>query len=352
MPYLGVAPNPRQNREVDDISSGFNGSTTAFTLQVNSQNVSPGSENSIIVSVGGIVQNPGTDYTIAASTITFTTAPASGLSFFGLVLGQGIVAVEAADGSITATKLASPLDLPDNQKIRFGTGNDLEIFFDASNSIIREPNAVAGQLIIDGYNGTDIRQGSTGEHMIRAIGGADVELYHNGTKQCETSTNGLAFPNGKGIDFSAQTATSASGASTSSELLDHYEEGTWTGLLNGGNFTATQTNFVYTRIGRKVTVNGTMTGFSSSSNGSNLELTGIPFSTESGVAFVGSASYSKVNTHSGYSNPAACRVEEGSNRIVFMYDGEGANARFALRYVDLNNTSDSLIQFTVTYFTA
>ena len=33
MPYLGVAPNPRENREVDDISSSFNGSTTAFTLQ-------------------------------------------------------------------------------------------------------------------------------------------------------------------------------------------------------------------------------------------------------------------------------------------------------------------------------
>ena len=45
MSYIGPAPNPGQNREVDDISSGFNGSTTAFTLQVNSQNVSPGSPN-------------------------------------------------------------------------------------------------------------------------------------------------------------------------------------------------------------------------------------------------------------------------------------------------------------------
>ena len=88
MTYIGPEPNPGQNREVDNISSGFNGSTTAFTLQVNSQNVSPGSANAIIVSLGGVVQNPGTDYTVAASTLTFTTAPASGLSFFGLVLGQ------------------------------------------------------------------------------------------------------------------------------------------------------------------------------------------------------------------------------------------------------------------------
>ena len=86
MAYIGPEPNPGQNREVDDISSSFNGSEVNFTLQVNSQNVSPGSANAIIVSLGGVIQNPGTDYTVAASTLTFTTAPANGLSFFGLVL--------------------------------------------------------------------------------------------------------------------------------------------------------------------------------------------------------------------------------------------------------------------------
>ena len=109
MSYIGPAPNPGQNREVDDISSSFNGSTTAFTLQVNSQNVSPGSSNNIIVSLGGVVQNPGTDYTIAASTITFTTAPASGLSFFGLVLGQQVDIQSVADSaSIVSPTLSNP----------------------------------------------------------------------------------------------------------------------------------------------------------------------------------------------------------------------------------------------------
>ena len=97
MAYIGAEPLPGQNREVDDISSGFNGSTTAFTLQVSSSNVSPESANNIIVSVGGVIQNPGTDYTVAASTITFTTAPASGLDFFGLLLGAGINTATVAD---------------------------------------------------------------------------------------------------------------------------------------------------------------------------------------------------------------------------------------------------------------
>ena len=51
MAYVGSAPNPGQNREVDDISSGFDGSTTAFTLQVGGSNVSPGSNNNIVVSL-------------------------------------------------------------------------------------------------------------------------------------------------------------------------------------------------------------------------------------------------------------------------------------------------------------
>ena len=40
MAYIGAEPVTGQNREVDDISSGFNGSTTSFTLQVNSLNTS------------------------------------------------------------------------------------------------------------------------------------------------------------------------------------------------------------------------------------------------------------------------------------------------------------------------
>ena len=99
MAYVGSAPNPGQNREVDDISSNFDGSTTAFTLQVGGSNVSPGSNNNIVVSLGGVIQNPGNDFTIAASTITFTTAPASGLSFFGIILGQQVDVAALADGT-------------------------------------------------------------------------------------------------------------------------------------------------------------------------------------------------------------------------------------------------------------
>ena len=139
MAYIGPEPNPGQNREVDDISSGFNGSEVNFTLQVNSQNVSPGSSNNIIVSLGGVVQNPGTDFNIAASTITFTTAPASGLSFFGLVLGQQVDIQSLADGTsptMSAPSITGDLSIAD--KIVHTGDTNTAIRFPAADTIAAE----------------------------------------------------------------------------------------------------------------------------------------------------------------------------------------------------------------------
>jgi len=143
MAYIGPEPNPGQNREVDDISSGFNGSEVNFTLQVNSQNVSPGSPNNIIVSVGGVVQNPSTDYNIAASTITFTTAPASGLSFFGVVLGQQVDIQSLADGTsptMSAPSITGDLSIAD--KIVHSGDTNTAIRFPAADTVTAETGGV------------------------------------------------------------------------------------------------------------------------------------------------------------------------------------------------------------------
>jgi len=61
---------------------------------------------------------------------------------------------------------------------------------------------------------------------------------------------------GKGIDFSATSGTGTS------ELLDDYEEGTWTTVWQGGvNVTGTPTfsQGKYTKIGRQVTLQGIWT---------------------------------------------------------------------------------------------
>jgi len=92
-------------KELDDISGSFNGSTTAFSLTVSSATVEPVSAQQLLISVGGVMQNPTDDYTVSGSTITFTTAPSAGLTFFGVLLGQALSLNTIADGSVTISSL-------------------------------------------------------------------------------------------------------------------------------------------------------------------------------------------------------------------------------------------------------
>jgi len=94
---------------------------------------------------------------------------------------------------------------------------------------------------------------------------------------------------GKGIDFSADS----SAAGMTSELLDDYEEGTWTPsvTVNPGTATGyTIANSVYTKIGRQVTVKTeiTPTGGSFGNGASDCKIDGMPFvavGVFAGVAF-------------------------------------------------------------------
>ena len=50
------------------------------------------------------------------------------------------------DGTITGSDLATNVDLVDNQNLRLGTGNDLKIYHDGSNSVIADVGT--GALVI------------------------------------------------------------------------------------------------------------------------------------------------------------------------------------------------------------
>tara|TARA_Y100000310_G_scaffold31917_1_gene30262 strand:- start:469 stop:1776 length:1308 start_codon:yes stop_codon:yes gene_type:complete len=105
MGYVGTAPLSGDYRKLDDISSGFDGSETEFTLQVGSANVTPPKETTLLISVGGILQEPVSAYTVSGSTLTFTAAPASGADFFGVLLGDTLSVGTPADDTVTGAKI-------------------------------------------------------------------------------------------------------------------------------------------------------------------------------------------------------------------------------------------------------
>ena len=98
--------------KLDSIASQFNGSLTSFNLTSNSVAVNPLSAESLTISLGGVIQEPQTAYTIntSAGTITFASAPATGTSFYGVLqsrLPLSAASVTLGDDTVTVGKLAT-----------------------------------------------------------------------------------------------------------------------------------------------------------------------------------------------------------------------------------------------------
>tara|TARA_Y100000289_G_scaffold35374_1_gene34946 strand:- start:191 stop:1195 length:1005 start_codon:yes stop_codon:yes gene_type:complete len=85
------------------------GSTTTFALTNNDGGaaVAAGSENRVICSVSGVIQTPGTSFSISGTNIVFASAPLSTDTIdFVLVLGESVSIGTPSDGTVTDAKLA------------------------------------------------------------------------------------------------------------------------------------------------------------------------------------------------------------------------------------------------------
>lgn len=91
---------------LDDISSSFDGITTSFSLTSSSAAISPSNTQSLLINVGGVVQDPSDDYSISGSNIIFSTAPESGLTFSGIYFNFGIYGT-IADGTVLPQMLST-----------------------------------------------------------------------------------------------------------------------------------------------------------------------------------------------------------------------------------------------------
>jgi hypothetical protein len=152
---------------------------------------------------------------------------------------------------------------------------------------------------------------------------------------------------GKGIDFSA---TSNGSGTTTSELLNDYEEGTWTPTLpNGG--TLTINNARYVKVGQKVTVSFYASSIVPTNDGAEFLIGGLPYANAfSSPALYFGGSFGFVGT--GNLNKYLALTGSNFSYIYFhANNGTGAGARL-LNSDYFTDRGDGQLIITLTYFTA
>jgi hypothetical protein len=109
--YIGNQPSAGEFKKLDSIASSFNGSLTQFDLDYSTVNQSVGDATQLIVSLNGIIQEPGIAYTlgIGGGSIVFASAPASTDTCHIVLLGGVGGTATPSDGSVDASKLVANL---------------------------------------------------------------------------------------------------------------------------------------------------------------------------------------------------------------------------------------------------
>ena len=222
-------------------SPTYNGSIVSYDLRDGSSAASITSVGQLLVSLNGVLQKPNSGSWSASNEgfhlegtngIKFCTAPPSGSSVFITLIGSATSVnvpatnsvVEAAiqsnvvseeklkisntgtnnqflqkqsgnSGGLTWADVpagvggATGVDFNDSVKARFGTGNDLEIFHNGSNSYIDDTGT--GDLYIRGDNDLYITNADGSKTKARFASSGAVYLYYNNANKINTNSGGV-----------------------------------------------------------------------------------------------------------------------------------------------------------------
>ena len=235
-----------------------------------------------------------------------------------------------------------------NDRAVFGT-DKLRVKHTDSNADIEN---TTGNIVIknDSSSTTEqiILQAKGGEDSIKAVADGTVELYHDGTKQCETSANGLAFPSGKGIDFSADGSGTLQALANSfnAEVLHDYEVGTYTPNIQydtgtnqyygspGSGHSVASSKGEYIRIGDMVWAAGEITLVA------NRNSTQEPHISIGGFPYNGLHSSQQNSLMTGWGGAAWPKNDSNpSYRLIYSYHNY-TTLNFRFRQVQGNNGID------------
>jgi hypothetical protein len=340
MAYIGNSPANTGNYQlVDDISSSFNGSLVSFALASGGTAITPAKSGQILANINGVMQEPddtGTDgFKVTGSNIVFSSAPASGDTFWAVYQGQNVDigtpsddVVDTAhikDDAVTAAKLANSINteiaantaktgittaqasaitantakVTNSTSASDLTSGTLPIARIADGAVTAAKVAadVATQAELDtvstvasaalpkaggsltgvvDWNNDSVYFRGNATHGYRFNSASDaanlVTIYDNG--DTKVWAGDIYFGTaGKGIVLGATSNTAAN-------TLDDYEEGTFTPTAVSGatSTTVTVNSAKYTKVGRIVHWAFYISGISGTA--SALQIGGLPFTCE------------------------------------------------------------------------
>ena len=204
------------------------------------------------------------------------------------------------------------------------------------------------------YNWQIAAQENLSSALEISVGSADADasndtfspkIYVKQAGDVEITDGNLVVASGHGIDFSATGDASGMG----SELLDDYEEGTWTATLTlGGNsvgLTYSVRTGYYMKVGRIVTATLYVLLTNKGSSTGQLILSGLPYTALGSNAYAAASLHLSVVSFSGF--PQAYVV----NGSTLAYFGQTADSGTFTQLTNSNISNNTGIIFTVTYQT-
>tara|TARA_R110002012_G_scaffold270808_1_gene455908 strand:- start:450 stop:1400 length:951 start_codon:yes stop_codon:yes gene_type:complete len=293
MTYVGATPTTGDFKKLDSITTS---SATTFNLRQGSVAVYPQSANHCIVSLNGVIQAPLDAFTIVNDTIVFASSLASSDTInFILVLGNVNDIGVPSDDTISTAKI--------------------------------QTNAITNAKMADD---------AIGVAELSATGTASSSTYLRGDNSWASAgltgwstggTNNSLIPSAtdQGIYLGVSSATA-------SNLLDDYEEGTWTAavVVDSGAMTLESAfnTGSYVKIGNIVNVQGFFKVDSTSASAGYIGISGLPFAAgvvaeggdySSGSCFVRSASSAigggVINWMEGSGNSMTALRENGTTGV-------------------------------------
>jgi len=252
MPYVGKKPADIIATAVDTTTGTFSGEIDAASLDISGDIDVDGTTNLDAVDIDGAVD--------MASTLTVT----------GVAILNGGIDIA---GDFTLDVGGGDISIKDDGTTMMNIGiENSDVIFNAQ---------VSDKDII--FKGND------GGSSITALT-LDMSAGGNATFNGSIFSGGnVVVPNGNGIDFSA--AGNVSGMT--SELLNDYEEGTFTATLFGtssGSGTNVTTTGSYIKVGKHVTIGAYFQNVNLSSMSGSMNIIGLPFTTNGEASSINTGS--------------------------------------------------------------